>query len=124
MTLALGAAVSGVDLVLPVALVSIILVLLTEPAIPGFSGVLRCLWAVRYTARHFRIHFFPRVSIACQYKCQYIMPMKKRTDKVQFRLTAQELRALKLLAARAGLSLSAYLRESIRNDAKDKGIPI
>jgi len=50
--------------------------------------------------------------------------MKKRTDKVQFRLTAQELRALKLLAARAGLSLSAYLRESIRNDAKDKGIPI
>jgi predicted HicB family RNase H-like nuclease len=50
--------------------------------------------------------------------------MKKKSKKFQMRLDAHEYRALMLLAAREGVSMSAYLVNYVRSQAKNKGIPI
>jgi predicted HicB family RNase H-like nuclease len=50
--------------------------------------------------------------------------MKKKSKTFQMRLQATEYRALKLLAARQGVSMSALLANHIRREAKKKGIPV
>jgi predicted HicB family RNase H-like nuclease len=50
--------------------------------------------------------------------------MKTKSKKFQMRLNAAEYRALMLLAAREGVSMSAYLANHVRHQAKKKGIPV
>jgi len=48
--------------------------------------------------------------------------MKRKDKKFQMRLPATEYRALMILAERDGVSMSAYLANHIRSQAKKKGI--
>lgn len=50
--------------------------------------------------------------------------MKTKSKTFQMRLQASEYTALKLLAARQGVSMTAFLANHIRHQAKKKGIPV
>lgn len=50
--------------------------------------------------------------------------MKTKSKRLNMRLSNAEHRALALLAAREGVSMSAYLANHIRREAKKKGIPV
>lgn len=50
--------------------------------------------------------------------------MKTKSKKFQMRLSAAEYRALMLMSHRDGVSMSAYVANFIRNEAKKKGIPV
>ena len=48
--------------------------------------------------------------------------MEKKTERFDMRMTRTDMRLLKRLARRAGVSKSKYLTDYIRRDAKLKGI--
>jgi len=50
--------------------------------------------------------------------------MKGKSKKFNMRLSPKEYRALMLLATRKGVSMSAYLVDHIREQAKKTGIPV
>lgn len=50
--------------------------------------------------------------------------MKTKSKKFQMRLSAAEYRALMLMSHRDGISMSAYIANHIRREAKKKGIPV
>ena len=52
------------------------------------------------------------------------MKTKSKTKRFEIRLEPGEYRALKLIAARDGVSMSALVANHIRQMAKDKGIPL
>jgi predicted HicB family RNase H-like nuclease len=50
--------------------------------------------------------------------------METKNKFVQVRITEAEHRNLKLLAHRAGLSVSRYIRKFIRQESQKKGMPL
>lgn len=88
-------------------------------------NIVRCLGPIGNMAWHFGHRIFPPYTVVCNDIRKYtIAVMKTKSKTFQMRLQATEYRALKLLAARQGVSMSALLANHIRREAKKKGIPV